>query len=175
MGVWPVIVSEEMYHDDPVRLAVGDRVRWDVQLIDGEAGAWPTELLAHTTVEIEERSPEGAFARTPELVAFWNGASPIGARFAIHAALAADWFNPHGSIVSGTIERMYNVWVAARMVPLTSGRPFYRPAAPVTYRRLVETRELDRLPTGVADVEMIDSLLVELDVHANDVAGGTPA
>lgn len=110
-----------MYHDDPVRLAVGDRVRWDVKLIDGEAGAWPTELLVHTTVEIEERLPEFAFARTPELVAFWNGASPIGARFAIHAALAADWFNPHGSIVSGTIERMYKVWVAARLVPLTSG------------------------------------------------------
>jgi hypothetical protein len=175
MGVWPVIVWEEMYHDDPVRLAAGDRVRWDVKLIDGEAGAWPTELLVHTTVEIEERSPESAFARTPELVAYWNGASPIGSRFAIHAALAADWLQPRGSTVSGTIERMYKVWVPARLVPLTSGRAFYRPAAPVTYRRLVETRELDRLPTGVVDGEMIDSLLVELDVDANYVAGGALA
>jgi hypothetical protein len=174
MGIWPVIVWEEEYRDDPIRLAVGDRVSWDVKLIDGEAGAWPTGLLVSTTVEIVERSPESAFARTPELVAVWRGTAPVGARFALHAALVADWLQPTGTAVAGTIRWMSKVWVAAELVPVAAGRSAFRRVQPVTRRHLVEVRELDRLPLGDTDGEVIDALLVGLDVDTNEVAGELP-
>jgi hypothetical protein len=169
MGVWPVIVWEWMYSDNPVRLVVGDRVRWDVDLVDGAAGVWPIERLVQTTVEIEERSPEWVYARAPELVARWTGAAPAGSRFEICAALEADWLNPHGATVSGAIKRIYQVWVAVELAHYANGRPFYRPA-PVTGRQLVEVPEIDWIPSDVVDGQKIDSLLVELDIDGNEVA-----
>jgi hypothetical protein len=169
VSVWPVIVWEWMYSDDPVRLAIGDRVRWDVDLVDGAAGFWPIEVLVKTTVEIEERSPGWVYARTPELVANWNGTSPGGTRFEICAALEADWLNPHGATVSGTIKRIYQVWVTAELVHYANGREFYRPA-PITGRQLIEVQEISWLPSDVVDGKKIDSLMVELVIDANEIA-----
>jgi len=71
-----VFLARYMYEDSPQRFGIGDEISWDVILIDGEAEGWPPEVLVDTTVTIEDPprgAPNGAVARTPELVRRWGG------------------------------------------------------------------------------------------------------
>ena len=154
MRVWPVYLWGPMLADSGERIAVGDRVTWDVCLTDGEADGWPAGVLVDTSVRIEADpgSPAGGLvARTPELVACWRGHSPAGSEFRVHAGLLADLFNPPvRTPVTGTV----------RQILLVAGRAEDRVAASSTPWELTEVRTS---PSALARVE--DGLLILLAIE----------
>lgn len=159
-----------MYGDDPVPLAIGDEVSWNVRMIDGQAEGWPIEILVTTTVCIEEPPPgarHGATATTPELSVAWGGNAPIGSQFEIHAGLDADWLNPpFNAIVAGTIVRLHTASIAAHLP--ASGSP----GAPMC---LTETREVIRTRHRAPQRgQNAAGLMVELDIYENTIAAWQP-
>jgi hypothetical protein len=92
----------------------------------------------------------GLVARTPELVACWQGHSPAGSQFRVHAGLKADLFNPPvRTPVSGTV----------RQIMLVAGRVEDRSAAASAAWELTEVRTS---PSSLARVE--DGLLILLAI-----------
>jgi hypothetical protein len=163
---WPIFLWRFMYDDAPVPLAAGDEISWNVMLVDGEAEGWPGHVLVDTVVQLDDPPPgvrRGPIARTPELSVRWGGSSPVGSRFRIRAGLAADWLNPpYRSVVTGTIVRLYMVWV------LADSHPAGWPGAPM---RLVETSEVAGSLRRTGDrSEQVAGLLVELAVHSSELA-----
>jgi hypothetical protein len=151
--VWPVYLWGPMHADSGETTSVGNRVTWDVCLTDGEADGWPARVLVDTTVRIESgpgSETGGLVARAPELVACWQGHSPAGSEFQIHAGLQADLFNPPlRTPVTGTV----------RQIMLVTGRVKDHSAGSSTPWELTEIR---RSPSSFARVE--DGLLILLDI-----------
>jgi hypothetical protein len=167
---WPVFLSRAMYGDSPVALHVGDRISWNMLMVDGAVAGWPRDILVPTFVEITD-PPAGArgglVARSADLTVAWGGVAPAGSAVSVLGGLVADWFNPpFQTIVSGSITRLYLAWETS-----ADCEDERRDGS----LRLAETGEVRSLSSaGVVDDSHVAGLMAELEVSSSRVAPFPP-
>ncbi|MGO9971564.1 MAG: DUF6578 domain-containing protein [Solirubrobacteraceae bacterium] len=166
VAIWAVFLDRTMHEDTGRLFAVGERVSWDVVLVDGVAQDWPRDVLVDIDVRIDARPTfalHGSLATTPQLAACWRGIEPIGSEFRIRAGLCVDLFNPpFRSTATGSVTRIETVQRGMDQ----DARGVWNPVGPWHLTdvrrspRWLARRELD--PASEQDI----GFLIELEVES---------
>jgi hypothetical protein len=169
--VWPVFLSSTMHHDVGDLFSVGDRMAWDVELIDGRAAGWPWYVLVDVMARIHARPAwalSGALAEANGLRACWRGPERPGTELALSAGLVADLWNPlfHAN-VAGVVRRIRTVAYAHAQRDDGVWMPF----GPRVLEDVEATARWLKTAHTIEDMSNVheDGLLIDLAITANEL------
>jgi hypothetical protein len=120
-----------MVNEAATEFSVGQEVSWVVEMIDGEALGWPTDVLVDVTVQIKRPPPPGrrrALAVTPQFCALWEGDEPAGTTLNLRAGLSAEWIMP--AFRTTAVGVIHEIQIVSRRVTWDGGHTTVRSTGP---------------------------------------------